>query len=121
MNKLLANVILLTLALLAFFGLYEVFPKPGWVNSGVYTGYAINQDLYKTYGFDSGNYQGSRIKAWLHSSHSDIFKSIRRHQWQVFIRLNLVSVIFQYIIPLLSDWFYAIGRIADSTLGRCRP
>ena len=55
------NIILLVLALLCFFGLYEIYPRPGWVDSGMYLGYAINPEIYKVYPFAAHNYQGSRL------------------------------------------------------------
>jgi len=55
------NTILLVLALLCFFGLYEIYPRPGWVDGSMYIGYAINPEIYKIYTFETHNYQGSRL------------------------------------------------------------
>jgi len=55
------NTILLVLALLCFFGLYEIYPRPGWVDGSMYFGYAINPEIYNVYPFSPQNYQGSRL------------------------------------------------------------
>jgi len=55
------NAALLIVALLCFFGLYEIYPQPGWVDASMYFGYAINPEIYKAYPFALHNYQGSRL------------------------------------------------------------
>lgn len=44
-----------------FSGFYEHFPKPGWVDAGMYTGYIVNPKLYTSYPLVAHNYQGSRL------------------------------------------------------------
>lgn len=39
----------------------EFYPRVGWVDAGMYTGYINNDNLVKDYGFVSHNYQGSRL------------------------------------------------------------
>jgi len=53
--------ILLLIVLSVFFGLYENYPRPGWVDPSLYTGYAINPDIYKIYPFQLNAYHGSRL------------------------------------------------------------
>lgn len=40
---------------------FELFPRVGWVDAGMYAGYANNENLIKDYGFTIHNYQGSRL------------------------------------------------------------
>lgn len=49
------------LALIFFFVFYEKFPRQGWVDAGIYTGYGLNPHLYKLYPFSDNAYQGSRL------------------------------------------------------------
>jgi hypothetical protein len=55
------NTLILIIALLMFLGLYEIYPRPGWVDSSMYVGYAINPAIYKVFSFSAHNYQGSRL------------------------------------------------------------
>ena len=55
------NCLIILLSLLLFFIFYEHFPRPGWVDAGMYSGYVLNQDLYKSYPLVAHNYQGSRL------------------------------------------------------------
>lgn len=40
---------------------FELYPRVGWVDAGMYTGYANNYSLIKDYGFAANNYQGTRL------------------------------------------------------------
>jgi hypothetical protein len=55
------NFLIALVALFLFFVFYEHFPRPGWVDAGMYSGYVFNQDLYKSYPLVAHNYQGSRL------------------------------------------------------------
>lgn len=53
--------LIVAIALLYLIFFYEIFPRPGWVDASIYTGYSINVDLYKIYNISSDSYQGSRL------------------------------------------------------------
>ncbi len=52
---------LLLIALMCFFGLYEIYARPGWVDSAMYLGYAMNPRIYNVHPLMVHNYQGSRL------------------------------------------------------------
>lgn len=56
-----STAVIFIVAMLSFCGFYEVYVRPGWVDSGMYIGYAINPVIYKTFAFAAHNYQGSRL------------------------------------------------------------
>ena len=56
-----SSVILLLIALMCFLGLYEIYPRPGWVDSAMYLGYAMNPNIYNVHDLVAHNYQGSRL------------------------------------------------------------
>jgi hypothetical protein len=58
-SRLAGLIVFVALLHLIFF--YEIFPRPGWVDASIYTGYSINADLYKIYDLGSNSYQGSRL------------------------------------------------------------
>lgn len=56
-----SSTILLLIALMCFLGLYEIYARPGWVDSAMYLGYAMNPNIYNVHDLVAHNYQGSRL------------------------------------------------------------
>lgn len=52
---------LLLLLLLLSVGFFELFPRPGWVDASIYSGYILNRDLMRTYDLGINSYQGARL------------------------------------------------------------
>jgi hypothetical protein len=40
---------------------FELFPRVGWVDAGMYSSYANNNNLIRDYGFSGNSYQGTRL------------------------------------------------------------
>lgn len=40
---------------------FELYPRVGWVDAGMYVSYANNDNLIKDYNFSGNNYQGTRL------------------------------------------------------------
>lgn len=51
----------LLFAVVFLFGILEFFPRPGWVDPSIYSGYVVVNDLYKHYPLTDNSYQGSRL------------------------------------------------------------
>ena len=56
------GLLILSFAFYFLSGLFELFPRVGWVDAGMYMGYSNNmRELVREYGFSPHNYQGSRL------------------------------------------------------------
>ena len=89
------------LALLLYFAPnnFELYPRVGWVDAGMYAGYSNNENLIKDYGFTIHNYQGSRLGYIVPAKiFSNVFGPfLGRHLFVLFFYLtSLAALIFLF-------------------------
>ena len=98
----------LLLCALAFFfsGWIQLFPIPGWVDAGLYQGYALNfQNLVSRYGLKATSYHGSRLSYVLVLYGSHLWASPEIGQYLQLLFFYLLSV-----LSLLSLGYRQFGR-----------